>query len=242
MFIRSVVPDENAHAILSQGTSLITDASPLKERWGGWYVTGGSDDPHMGNRWTDREEEEFLPQKAAALKDLSKLIEVDKYLTPHSDIVALMVLEHQCQTHNLLTKAKFGYRRSRYYQKSIHPDADPEKEGGMTWKSAEQSAREIADAFLFKNETLLGGGGVEGSKEFAKALVTFAPETKAGKSLTMLRLYERLFRYRCSYMIYSDAFKSLPDLVKKRVFSHLRAEASKTTLKILGETVPGFSA
>lgn len=34
MFIRSVVPDQNSHPILSAGTSLVTDSTPLRERWG----------------------------------------------------------------------------------------------------------------------------------------------------------------------------------------------------------------
>ena len=181
----------------------------------------------------------FLPEKAQALTDLTKLIETDKYLTPRSDIVSLMVLEHQCQTHNLLTKAKYDYRRSLYYQKSIRPDADPQKKGGMTWRLAQHSAREIADALLFKNEALLGGEGVEGSEEFVKTLRLFAPEGKSG-SLPKLRLYERLFQYRCSYMIYSESFQSLPDLIKHQVYEYLRSESSRTTLKILQETVTGF--
>lgn len=42
----------------------------------------------------------------ANLEDLSGTINTEKYLAPTSDIVALLVLEHQCRMHNLLTKAK----------------------------------------------------------------------------------------------------------------------------------------
>ena len=76
---------------------------------------------------------------------------------------------------------------------------------------------------------------------FVKALHAFAPSAESGKSLASLRLYERLFRYQCSYMIYSKAFLSLPDLVKEKVFVLLRDEVSGTTRKILEETVSGFS-
>src|SRR5207247_1213252 len=38
--IRSVYPDAQGQPILSEGTYITTDQSPLKERWGGWYVTG----------------------------------------------------------------------------------------------------------------------------------------------------------------------------------------------------------
>ena len=35
-------------------------------------------------------------------------------------------------------------------------------------------------------------------------------------------LYERIFKHRCSYMVYSEAFQSLPPSVKKRVFARMR--------------------
>jgi hypothetical protein len=77
-------------------------------------------------------------------------------------------------------------------------------------------------------------------------------KSKTGKSLREFRLYGRMFRYRCSYMIHSAAFRILPDAVKERVFHHLRqalddAEASEMSQRergvirsILEETVPGF--
>lgn len=251
MFIRSVVPDKNAHPILSAGTSLVTDATPLEERWGGWFVTGASDDPHLGNRWVPEsrmDDVDFPAMKGEPLKDVSSLINTSKYLTPRSDIVALMVLEHQCQMHNLITKGKYGYRRSVFFQLSIDPEADLDDPEGMSWKTADQAAKEIVGGLTFADEVQLGGDGVEGGEEFAKVLRTFAPETKEGKSLVDLRLYSRLFRYRCSYMIYSKAFRSLPPLVKERVFVHLRehleaegGREERTILKILGETLPGFS-
>lgn len=242
VFIRSVIPDENAHARLSEGTTLVTDATPLKDRWGGWYVTGSSDDPHLGNRWSV--DESTVEPARSNLKNLNQQIDTSKYLTPRSDIVALMVLEHQCQIHNLLTKAKYGFRRAEHFQKSINPDQQIGAEGSMTRKSAEQSAQEIVCALLFENEVELGGDGVEGSEEFTKVLRTFAPVTRTGKSLTDLRLFQRLFRYKCSYMIYSKAFKSLPPLVKEAVLKRLREKTDDRKFvrvrAVLAETVSGF--
>src|SRR5206468_981703 len=40
--VRSVFPDSSGHPILTNGTFQTTDASPMKQRWGGWYVTGRS--------------------------------------------------------------------------------------------------------------------------------------------------------------------------------------------------------
>lgn len=128
IFIRSVIPDKNAHAMLSKGTTLVTDATPLKDRWGGWYVTGASDDRHLGNRWSV-DDESFPVNSKPTLDDLESKIDTDKYLTPRSDILVIMVLEHQCQMHNLLTKAKFDYRRSLYYRNRSTQISHLEKRG-----------------------------------------------------------------------------------------------------------------
>ena len=254
MFIRSVVPDQNSHPILSAGTSLVTDSTPLKDRWGGWYVSGFSDHPHLGNRWVPESEIEGVDFSAEVTKheDLSSLIDTDKYLQPTSDIVALMVLEHQCRTHNLMTKAKMGFLRARYFQESYSEDEDLTPKDGMSWKTANSSAKEIVSAFLFEDEVDPGGDGVEGSDAFARAFVEKGLENAKGKSLRDLRLYGRIFKNRCSYMIHSMAFKGLPDMVKEKVFFHLRSalsedldnhlsEREKKTLRgILEETVPGF--
>lgn len=254
MFIRSVVPDQNSHPILSAGTSLVTDSTPLRERWGGWYVSGSSDDPHLGNRWIPEsvlDGVEFKPE-VSGHKDLSALINTEKYLQPTSDIVALMVLEHQCRTHNLITKAKMGYQRALYFQKSYSEGGDLDSHDGMSWKMAEGSAKQIVEAFLFASEIDPGGDGVEGSDEFAEAFKERGVKTEKGKSLRDLRLYGRIFKNRCSYMIHSLAFKGLPELIKERVYHHLREELGKeadnhlssrekkTLLGILEETVPGF--
>lgn len=256
MFIRSVVPDQNSHPILSAGTSLVTDSTPLKDRWGGWYVSGSSDEPHLGNRWIPASELDGVELKpeVSELDNLSSLFDTEKYLQPTSDIVALMVLEHQCRTHNLLTKAKMTYQRALYFQKSYSEGEDLDSQDGMSWKTAESCAKEIVKAFLFADEVDPGGDGVEGAKAFTDAFKSQAVKTAKGKSLRDFRLYGRIFKNRCSYMIHSMAFKGLPDLVKERVFHHLRQSLNegaenhlsvrekKTIRGILNETLPGFKS
>ncbi len=256
MFIRSVVPDQNSHPILSAGTSLVTAATPLKDRWGGWYVTGSSSDPHLGNRWVPSSELDGVsfPAARSDLASLGSLIDTSKFLRGTSDIVALMVLEHQCSTHNLLTKAKMGYLRARYFQESFREDKDLDSKEGMSWRAAESSAKEIVAAFLFEDEVELGGDGVEGGEGFSQVFEKRGVRSAKGKGLRDLRLYERIFKYRCSYMIYSKAFKGLPVLVRDRVLHHLHLALAddaenhlslrerKALREILSETVLGFKS
>lgn len=115
-------------------------------------------------------------------------------------------------------------------------------------------AEEVVQGLLFCNEAPIAGDGVAGDKAFEEAFTARAKVSKSGKHLRKLRLYGRLFKYRCSYMIHSEAFASLPELVKKLTYQrlstilsaktapegyeHLKKREKKTILEILRETTP----
>ena len=48
--------------------------------------------------------------------DLKPHFTVANYLTPHSDIVALMVLEHQVEGHNRIARALINTQQALHYQ------------------------------------------------------------------------------------------------------------------------------
>lgn len=218
LLVRSVFPDADGHAILSKGTGLITHQTPVEERWGGYYVTGSISLPHLGNTtFTNARESE---PALHSLENLSGKIDTPKYLRPTSDIVALMLLEHQCQAHNLLTAASMNYKRTYYLGKAMNVDADPDE--GSAGRVADSAAARIVEWFLFKGEAGLGADGVEGSVEFQEDFEAQFPRTADGRSLADFELNSRLFKYRCSYMVYSEAFQQLPAPVKRRVISGLK--------------------
>ena len=218
VLVRSVFPDANGQPILSMGTTLVTHQTPVDERWGGYYVTGSISLPHLGNQ-TYSDGSEAKPQ-IQTLNDLSGRFGTHKYPRSTSDIVALMVLEHQCQAHNLLTAASMNYRRAYYLGKAIHPNGDPDE--GTAGRIADQAAQEIVSWFLYSGEAGQGPDGVEGNEEFQEQFEAGVPHTVAGDSLADFQLNGRLFKNRCSYMIYSDAFCQLPEAVKNRVIARLR--------------------
>ncbi len=113
--VRSVFSDRAGYPKFGSGTFLTDHTSDFKERWGGWYVTGKHGDMrHMGNQvceGTDRDPQ--LDREAGAnFESLKGLFHTDNYLSPHSDIVALMVMEYQTQMHNAITAASFEARRA----------------------------------------------------------------------------------------------------------------------------------
>lgn len=218
MLVRSVFPDESGRPLLAMGTRLVDHESPLPERWGGYYVTGRSSLPHLGNR-TYVENEPAEPQPSD-LRDLGNTIDTTKYLRPTSDIVALLVLEHQCRMHNLLTAASMQYRRAIFLSRLLDPNAGPD--AGSAGQVADSMADKIVDCLFFKGE-VDPGEGIEGGEDFQKSFEARFPRTKDGRSLADFKLYDHIFKHRCSYMVYSDAFRNLPVPVKQLVIRKMHS-------------------
>jgi hypothetical protein len=249
MQVRSVYPNADGHPLLSMGTSHVTHETPLEERWGGYYVSGRSSLPHLGNR--TYEEDGPDDARPSDLVDLRDKIDVSKYPRATSDIVALMVLEHQCRMHNLLTAASLQYQRARFLGRALDPSADPDE--GSAGRVADGMAERIVACLLFKDEAD-PGDGIEGGEAFQKAFTARFPRTKAGDSLADFQLYDRMFKNRCSYMIYSRSFRDLPPRVKRPVldrlksvlagddaaFDWLKGSERKRIAAILAETLPDW--
>ena len=118
--VRSVLPDRTGEPVFSRGTKRVDHSTPFADRWGGWYVTGTSGkQTHQGNKlfdkWSDPK-----PTEGVNVTDLKGLFTVANYLTPHSDLVALMVLEHQGETHNRLCAANLLTRLALAEQAEIN--------------------------------------------------------------------------------------------------------------------------
>jgi hypothetical protein len=255
LLVRSVFADSDGQPILSAGTFLTTHESPLSERWGGWYVTGSTgSQPHMGNtQWREREGKEperlkdppapapasspnpaSAPARAPA--SLPKCVRTDDYLTPHSDVVALMVLEHQVECHNRITRAAHGTLRALRDEKVISDalgeTSQPGKHSDSTIDRIKGSCEPLVEYLLFAKEAPLTEP-VTGSSGFAAEFAAGGPRDSAGRSLRQLDLRTRLFRYPCSYLIYSAAFDKLPAEARQYVYQRLReilrgSEKSKT--------------
>ena len=242
VLVRSVFPDQSGHSIGRHGSIDVRGSTPLTERWGGYYVTGRSSFPHLGNRVFEEDE-----KPEAALEPMLKLaetVDLSRYLRATSDIVALMVLEHQCEVHNALTEASFRYQRARFLAQAIDPAADPD--AGQAGRIAEHHAAKVVDLLLFKNEADVGEDLV-GDEAFQDAYQGMIPSTEQG-SLADFRLYRRIFKHGCSPMIYSKAFRTLPPRVKAAVIKALAAalaergddRAAKRLRAILAASVDGW--
>jgi hypothetical protein len=202
--------DPNAYA----SGIVVDDRSPMRERWGGWYVTGtGGFAPHLGNVpvVVTKAEMEKPPPPTPHLASVAGLVEAGVYPTPFSDIVALMVLAHQTHMTNLITRVGWEARLSAQTQAPAGP--------GIPARVRE-AARDLVDDLLFVDESPLSGR-IEGSSGFAEWFSRQGPRDARGRTLHQLDLEHRLLRYRCSYMIYTPAFDALPSAAKDAVYGRL---------------------
>ncbi len=264
VLVRSVFPGREGHPIMSRGSTVVGTTTPFEERWGGWYVTGShGSGRHRGNATVnERDDQEQLdPEPGANLTDLSGLFDTRPYPSPTSDIVALMVLEHQTSTQNVLTRAHHAALRAMYRQQSLQRElGEPvlEDPTGTALRIIDNAANQVLDALLFKDEAALPEGGIEGDPACQNDFVENAPRDADGRSLKDFQLLNRLFKHRCSYMIYSITFQSLQPHLKRSVLERLDAvlagrdesgrydylgEGEKTRIQsILKDTLPAFAA
>ena len=224
--LRSVYPAADGRPIFRGGTFLTDHGSAFRERWGGWYVTGTIDGArHMGNMVysIDDSVSPLSSKPVGRPTELSSAVDLDRYLSPQSDIVALMVLDHQAKMHNLLTWARAETRRVLRYRKFSDEPAAAGSEGLLSPAAARRIrfvAKTLLKYLLFVDETPLPGI-VHGSSSFAEDFSQGEPRDSKGRSLRDLDLKTRLFEYSCSYLIYSDAFVTLPEEVKEIVLRRL---------------------
>jgi len=223
--VRSLYVDLEGNPLFSKGSFRTDHTSPLAERWGGWYVTGTSGrQKHMGNMIF---QESFKPEElrnddGVNVVDLKNRFKTSLYLTPHSDIVALMVLEHQVGMLNLLARAGIETRMALHYQREINKALGvPADEPSDSVKTRIRSVGEaVVQYMLFRDEIRLTDR-IKGTSSFASDFAARGPRDAKGRSLRDFDLNTRLFRYPCSYLIYSRAFNSLPGEVRGFVYQRL---------------------
>ena len=99
--VRSVMPSFDGSVDSQLESHITSDSSPFSQRWGGWYVTGlHGEMKHRGNAFLRGGS--LDTRENANRLNLRREFDTSNYLSPYSDIVALMVLEHQTQMHNAM--------------------------------------------------------------------------------------------------------------------------------------------
>ena len=264
VMVRSIATDRSGQPIFSQGSTLVDDTTPFSERWAGWYVTGtGGTVRHRGNILS-RERDGGLVVDVdfgGNRTNLPPSVDAGRFLAPGSDVAALLVLEHQCGVQNALTRAAHQCRRILQYQQNLQRDLKEPITVGPTYDSArrvyDSCAQEVLDRLLFREAAALPEDGFTGGGAFSSDYARRGIRTRAGQSLADLDLRTRLFKLRCSPLIYSATFHQLPEHLRERVlerlhrildepeleprYAHLEEAERKSIRHILTETLPEFA-
>lgn len=251
-FMRSVSTKRSGQPDFRLGSKNTTVESLFEDRFGGWYVSGHDlGAPHGGRRVDHR----FVARD---------------YPHAHSDIAALLVLTHQGQMHNAIARSNHDARRAMLQNGEINRllDRDEGFVSESTRRRFEHAADRVLRHLVFASEVGFErpAGGVEGhngdadtteTSGFREVFEARGPFDGQGRSLRQLDLRTRTLRYRCSYLIYSDAFAGLPDAVRELVlkglragltsgeddrFAHLSGEEKSAVDAILRATLPEYEA
>lgn len=210
--VRSGFPNYDGIFDVKREAFVTDESSDFKERWGGWYVTGDHGDlRHMGNAYLRSGTLDTL--RNGNRQSLDEFFATSNYLTPHSDIQALMVLEHQTQMHNTFTRADFSVRSILHE----HADQD-ESERAFQLRMI---AKDVVDRLLFCKEFALSTP-ITGSSEFAQSFVARGPADSNDRSLREFDMRTRMFKYPLSYLVYSEAFDALQPVLRIEVCQQLR--------------------
>jgi hypothetical protein len=244
--LRSVPAAADGRLMPWLGNATMDHRTPTEERWGGWYVTGTTgSQKHLGNLVLSDRRAQELPawSTSQTIATLAGRFDTGAYLSEHSDVVALLVFEHQARAMNLVARVGAMARLAA---------ADPASARAARLVAA---VNELVDYLLFVGEAPIDHA--RGTSGFAERFSALGPRDSKGRSLRELDLQKRLMRYPCSYVMYSPAFDGLPeaarDLVLRRMkrilsgderaprYAHLAA-SRQAVLEILRETKKNLPA
>ena len=204
LMIRSIPTDDHGRPMPWLGNYVSDHRSRFERRWGGWYVTGDSGAlQHLGNV---AKRDGGTVEQASHMDSLAG--SASGNFSNYSDVVALMVYEHQVHMTNLLTRMGWQVRVGVADHR-----ADLQR-------TLEAGAVEVVDYLLFIDEAPLTVA-VKGTSGFTEKFGSQGPNDSKGRSLRQLDLHDRLIRYRCSYMIYTAAFDALPQEARDAIYRRM---------------------
>ena len=258
--VRSVYSNKHGQPEFGRGTYTNDHSTPFSKRFGGWYVTGKHGNMrHMGNTLLESVKSLGLDREVGAnITDLSPIVDTDPYLTNTSDIVALMVLQHQTQMHNYITLANLETMSALNYNKVMSAALERPADyiSGSTKRRIRNAAEKLVKFMLFSEEFPLASP-VSGTSGFTEDFTKRGPKDSKGRSLFQLDLKTRMLKFPCSWLVYTNSFDKLPPLAFEAVanelyyaltynsddpdFAHLSRTDKQNIFEILTETKPNLA-
>jgi hypothetical protein len=190
---------------------------PFPHRFGGWYVTGKHG---ITNHWGNLIGRSVNGEITRVPNPPGANYQWAKYPAETSDILPHLLHEHQVGFVNRVVEAGYRTRTALFISNG---KLTPAQEAEL-----EDQAKIVTRYLLFADEVPLPPGGVEPDPAYRSDFLRDRRATIQGLSLKDLDLNTRLFKHRCSYMIYSELFQKLPAVLKDRIQQRLKAALNET--------------
>tara|TARA_B100000029_G_scaffold479855_1_gene527301 strand:+ start:254 stop:1564 length:1311 start_codon:yes stop_codon:yes gene_type:complete len=225
--VRSLFTSPSGQPHFGARTFVTDHTSPFSQRWGGYYVTGTHGAMrHMGNSVIplDVPTSDFNYDTGANLTSIDGLVDADDYLSPHSDIVALMVLEHQSRMHNLITRAHFEADTVDHYDELYNKALDRPRgyRSGISKRRIARVVNDLLRYLLFVDEFTLREP-VRGTSSFATNFARRRTHAGAQSRLRQFDLRKRLFQVPCSYLVHSPSMAAIPESLRVELVVRLKS-------------------
>ncbi len=212
--IKSVIPGPTGGSLKTFRKEQTGHGIPFSERFGGWYVTG---DRGIASEWGNTIGRYSGDDISKTVVKPGDVFDFSKYPVATTDILPQLVHEHQAGAANRILQASYRARTAFHLDKG--------KLSPAHFAELDEQASIVTRYLLFADEVPLPTGGVEGDAAF-KAEFVAKGRAVQGASLRDFDLRTRLFKNRCSYMIYSPEFQGLPSKMKQQIYIRLREALS----------------
>lgn len=209
LVIKSVVPGPTGGSLTAYRLEQTGHGIPFEQRFGGWYVTGRHG---ITNHWGNLTGRLTAGNLTKIPNPPGERFSFAKYPVATSDILPQLLLEHQAGFVNRVVEASYRARTALHLSN-----------GQLTSAQAtelDEQAKVVTRYLLFADEAPLPSG-VEGDAAYQADFLRTRRATAGGASLKDFDLQTRLFKHRCSYMIYGPVFVGLTSELKQRVYQRL---------------------
>ncbi|MDF1812203.1 MAG: hypothetical protein P1V20_08310 [Verrucomicrobiales bacterium] len=247
LVIKSVIPGQRGGSLDSYRRHETGHQIPFHERFGGWYVTGGENlGSHHGNVIGNFSKEGIVTRPV----EPGHTFDWSIFPVQTSDALAHLLHEHQAGFVNRVLETHYlarGWLKQGNGQMLSRHETDLDAQVDL-----------LVRYLLYADEAEFPAGEISGDAQFKTEFRANRLTSSDGKSLKDFDLKNRMFRFRCSYMIYSPVFRKLPPMVKDAVyqkmekilsagresdktFAYLPHDERKSIREILRQTHPDLS-
>lgn len=208
--IKSVLPGPTGGTISTFRPAQVGHQIPFEERFGGWHVTGSEG---LENTWANMEGSLNGDDITKVPLEFGRNFNLDTYPIPTSDILPHLIHEHQAGFVNRCAAAAY---KSRFY---LYEGGGRFKPGDL--EKIRGEVDELVRYLLFADEAEFSAGPIVGDPQFKEDFLAKAKLDPKGRSLREFDLESRMFKHRCSYMIYTSVFQGMQPGFKRLIYNEI---------------------